>query len=84
MKKILQAFKRLFSKSIWASREHIYVCDPSRNVKCSKEGCWYISKGPCRCTTKKSYAQLDNSGKPKHASDEEAYNLEWVEQQFIL
>lgn len=77
MKKILQVFKKLFSgRGRYAT---FYVCDPARNTKCSKEGCWYISKGPCRCTSKKKCAKLDADGKPVIATDIEITNEEWLE-----
>lgn len=28
----------------------LYLCDPRRNTKCSKESCW-LNGGDCRCTT---------------------------------
>ena len=77
MKKILQVFKRLFGKD--GRNRKIYVCDPDRNVDCSKEGCWLISKGPCRCTTNKRAAKIDISGKPVIASDMEIWNEDYYD-----
>lgn len=78
MKKILQAFKDRFKR-----KHHIYVCDPRINTRCSKEGCWDISKGPCRCTRLKKFAKRDENGKPVIASDAEVTNLEWLEMQLF-
>ena len=83
MKKILQGFKKLFKrKPNYAGRA--YICDPSKNHECAKDGCWYITKGPCKCTLKKKYAQLDKDGKPMKATDDDLYNLEWMEQQISV
>ena len=77
MKKILHLFKKIFSKKTY--RRKCYLCDPARNSKCSKDGCWYISKGPCRCTYKRKCAQIGEDGKPVIATDNDMYNLEWLE-----
>lgn len=78
MRKILQAFKKLFNK-----QKVVYLCDPSKAVRCSKEGCWTIFKGPCKCTTNKKYAKLDSSGSPIIAKDEDIVNMEWLETQIM-
>lgn len=74
MKKILQAFKGRFKR-----KQRIYVCDPQLNESCSKQGCWFIYKGPCRCTKKKKCAKRDENGNAIFASDAEITNLEWLE-----
>ena len=79
MKRILRVFKNRFKKKIRV----IYVCDPAKNVKCGKEGCWDIYNGPCRCTSRKKFAKTDEKGKPMIASDAEATNLEWLEMQLF-
>ena len=43
-----------------------YLCDPRKNVECTKEGCRWRHKPPfgeCFCTTKAEYA-LDNVPNP--------------------
>lgn len=80
MKKILQAFKKLFKRRPRIS-DPVYICDPLKHSTCNKEVCWDFGKGPCRCTTNKKYAKLDNDGKPILATDNEAFNLEWMEEQ---
>lgn len=72
MRKILQAFKKLFSKK--EKQQVIYVCDPERATKCSKEGCWYLQDGPCRCTSKKENAKRDVDGKPVIAETMDIWN----------
>lgn len=81
MKKILQAFKKLFTKK--RKRKVIYVCDPDRAVDCSKEGCWYFSGGPCRCTSKVKYSKLDDKGKPVIATDLDIWNDSYWEAQLF-
>lgn len=80
MKRILQGFKRLLKR-----KERLvgktYICDPARNIECSKEACWYIVQGPCRCTLKKKCAKLDEKGKPVIATEDEMINFEWMELQ---
>lgn len=73
MKKILQAFKNLFSKKKKKERT-IYICDPDRAIECSKEGCWYLSGGPCKCTSKIKFAKRDLVGKPVVASNLDIWN----------
>ena len=77
MKKILQAFKKLFSKK---SRRTIYICDPVRAVDCSKEGCWHFSGGPCKCTSKVKNAKRDEKGNAVIASDLDIWNDAYWEQ----
>ena len=77
MKKILQAFKRLFY------RETYYICDPKKAVHCTKKGCWDLYHGPCKCTSRKKYAKLDDQGKPMVASDIDVCNIEWMESKLI-
>jgi hypothetical protein len=79
MKRILQAFKRLFSKSDKVDRKKVYICDPSKAVGCSKDGCWKIYKGPCKCTCNKKYAMRDEDGKVILATDDDLCNFEWLE-----
>ena len=79
MKRILRVFKNCFKKKFRV----IYVCDPLKNTKCGKEGCWDIYRGPCRCTSRKKLAKVDENGKPVIASDAEAANLEWLELQLF-
>ena len=83
MKKILQVFKKLFKREPQYSGK-AYICDPIRNTACSKDGCWHISKGPCKCTLKKKYAKLDKNGKAMKATDDDLCNLEWMEQQISI
>ena len=47
-----------------------YLCDPRKNVECTKEGCRWRRKKPgdCFCTTKAEYA-LDDEAPPKPLSD---------------
>lgn len=77
MKKILQAFKRLFSKK--EKKEIYYICDPDKAVKCSKEGCWYLYHGPCKCTMKKSQAKVDKHGRYVIATAMDIWNDEFRE-----
>lgn len=82
MRKILQAFKKLFSRRQKKEKEKpVYICDAERNWACSKEGCWTFFGGPCRCTKKQQFARKDEKGHPVIATDEEIFNLEWVERQ---
>ena len=74
MKKILQAFKRIFKR-----KPRAYVCDPNKAVGCSKDGCWYISHGPCKCTKNKKYAQKNSFGKPVVATEMDLWNSEYYE-----
>lgn len=78
MKKILQAFKKLFKKRPRIF-EPVYICDPFKHPTCKKEFCWDFWKGPCRCTTNKKFAKLDKLGKPIRATDNEKFNLDWME-----
>lgn len=62
------------------SRDTIYICDPAKATKCSKEGCWYSEeKGPCKCTKKRKQAKLDDAGKPIEATDIDIWNEEYRE-----
>ena len=80
MRKILQAFKKLFQRKKEEDEDEvIYLCDASKAKECSKAGCWWISQGPCKCTKRKAYAQRDKRGKPVVASDEDIFNLEYME-----
>ena len=74
MKGILQVFKKLLHRKV-----KVYVCDPAKNKACSKDGCWDIRKGPCKCTEKKQYSKLDSSGKPIIATDDDLCNMEWLD-----
>ena len=75
MKKILRAFKLRKLK-----KRKFYICDPDKNHKCSKEACWLISGGPCKCTSKKKYAKISSAtGEPDIAKDEDLYNLDYLE-----
>lgn len=74
MKRILQAFKqKIFNK------RKAYICDPYRARKCTKEACWAINHGPCKCTIKKAYAKRDINGKPVIASDEDLCNEDYYD-----
>ena len=78
MKKILQAFKKLFSKK--AKEVVYYICDPEKAKKCPKgEQCWYIEHGPCKCTSHKSYAKTDKKGRPMIAHAMDIWNEEFRE-----
>lgn len=77
MRKILQVFKKLFFKN---KKRTIYICDPDRATDCIKEGCWYCSGGPCRCTSKVKNAKLDEKGHPIVASDLDIWNDAYWEQ----
>lgn len=70
MRKILQVFRR---------KPKVYICDPAKAETCTKEGCWEINKGPCKCTLKKSRARLDANGKRLIASEEDQINLDYLE-----
>lgn len=70
MKKILQVFKR---------DKKTYVCDPYKNRKCIKAGCWDFQHGPCKCTANKKFAKRDADGKPIIARDEDLYNEEYLD-----
>lgn len=78
MKKILQGFKRIFQKKD-PHCSKAYICDPSKAVRCRKEGCWILHKGPCKCTGKKRYAKLDENGKPIVATDMDLWNAEYYD-----
>ncbi len=59
-----------------------YICDPEKNRKCRDrcpDGCWYIRKGPCKCTTQKKYAKRDIHGKPIEAQAIDIWNDEYHE-----
>lgn len=76
MKKILQGFKQLFQKK--RKKSTVYLCDPYRNRKCSREGCWPDGrKGPCQCTHNKNAAKRGDDGKPILATDDDMYNLDY-------
>ncbi len=63
----------------WRDRKKpVYLCDDVRNSECTKDGCWYISCGPCKCTRKKKWAKRDSSGKPMLADADDIYNVEWM------
>ena len=82
MKKILQVFKRKRKSS--KPRMKVYICDPDRNGKCDKSGCWYIGKrGPCKCTLKKKYAKRDTNGDPVFATDNDILSIDWLEEQIF-
>ena len=48
------------------TREPVYMCDPSRNKKCRKTGCFYrdVPYPVCYATKDKKCAQLDEKGEP--------------------
>lgn len=77
MKKILRVFKGLFKRK--KKREIVYICDPARAYNCSKDGCWFIDHGPCRCTLHKDYAKLDEKGKPVLATDADIFNTDFYD-----
>lgn len=80
MKKILQVFKKLFKpKNNYKPPNKIYICDPSKNKKCTKDSCWDINEGECRCTSHKEFAKLDNNKRPIIATDSDIYNLDYIE-----
>lgn len=56
-----------------------YICDPAKNRKCDKVGCWLVNKGPCQCTSKRKCAKLDADGNPVEAKDEDLYNEEYLD-----
>lgn len=41
----------------------LYKCDPEKNKKCAKTGC-YIHGGPCSSTLNAKLAMTDENGKP--------------------
>lgn len=41
----------------------LYVCDPEKNVTCTKEGCQIFHE--CYCTTHQEFAELDENGNPR-------------------
>lgn len=84
MKKILQAFKNLFRKGNRVSKKPVYICDPRKAINCSKQSCWEINRGPCKCTHQKKQAKVDANGDPILAQDEDQYNLEWLEQFAVM
>ena len=45
------------------SNKTLYICDPGKNEKCTKEGC-YLNGGPCVCTTLLENAKTDENGNP--------------------
>ena len=49
--------------------ETLYICDPKKNVTCTKEGC-YINGGPCFCTSNKEYAETDKNEDSIEASED--------------
>lgn len=77
MKKILQAFKKLFKRK--EKQEIYYICDPNKATRCSKEGCWYLMHGPCKCTKKKSQAKVDKRGRYVIATVMDIWNEEYRE-----
>lgn len=80
MKKILQAFKKFFIKKDKETNEPIYyVCDPDKATECSKEGCWYLYHGPCKCTSKMSQAKTDEHGRCVVATAMDIWNEEFRE-----
>lgn len=79
MKKILQAFKKLFKGKRNEKPKEFYICDPQRNQGCSKNGCWEIYHGPCKCTASLKYAKRHDDGTPVVAKDEDLYNLDWAD-----
>lgn len=81
MRKILQAFKKLFKRK--SKAQVYYICDPVKATHCSKDGCWDLYKGPCKCTSKKKCAKLDANGSPIIANDEDICNVEWLEHQIM-
>lgn len=77
MKKILQAFRKLFRRK---EKETVYyICDPEKASNCSKEGCWYLSHGPCKCTKKKAQAKVDKKGRYVIATTMDVWNEEYRE-----
>ena len=80
MKKILQVFKRIFSRKRKDDGVPVcYLCDPEKAKGCIKVGCWYEGHGPCKCTSKKQYAQTDRNGRPIVASVMDIWNEEYRE-----
>jgi hypothetical protein len=77
MKKILRDFKMRLQ--LMKVNHRTYVCDPMRAIKCGKEACWEINKGPCKCTAKRKYAKRDINGKPVIAKDEDLYNEDYLD-----
>lgn len=43
--------------------QQLYVCDPEKNTRCRRIGC-FLNGGPCRSTTCPRYAEEEN-GRPK-------------------
>lgn len=82
MRKILQVFKR--KRKAPKPQLKVYICDPERNRKCDKTGCWYIGKrGPCKCTLKKKYAKRDANGDPVIATDNDILSIDWLEEKIF-
>jgi len=78
MKKILQAFKKLFRRE--KKEKPIYLCDPEKATSCSKgPQCWYFNHGPCRCTRKKQWSKSDKFGRPMIATPMDIWNEEYRE-----
>jgi len=73
MKKILRAFKKL-------KKTKYYICDPVLARKCDKVMCWHYGNGGCKCTSIKAYSKKDDRGKPVIASDEDLYNMTYLEE----
>lgn len=40
----------------------VYICDPTKNTSCTKEGCMIFHL--CRCTTNKEFAKTGENNKP--------------------
>lgn len=67
-------------KTSQGSKGTIYLCDPLKATKCTKEGCWYSKeKGPCKCTKNPKQAKVDSKGKPVEATDIDIWNEEYRE-----
>ena len=84
MKKISQVFKRIAQRCRSIFEGKTYVCDPQKAVKCGKQGCWEIYRGPCKCTGKRKYAKIGSDGKPIIARDEDLWNEEYLEYQLSM
>ena len=37
----------LWSKAFYEVPRESYPCDPAKNTKCTKTGCYYVTGGPC-------------------------------------
>lgn len=44
-------------------KQPLYLCDPEKNINCTKESC-YINSGPCSSTTKPEFAFTNENGEP--------------------